>query len=674
MLINLDEELIDKDFAGCHITKKMGAGGMGAVYQAHHLRLDRYVCVKVLPPHMAGDERNVQFFLREARSAAKLNSPNIVQIFDVGNENGIYYIMMSYIDGKSLSEIVEDSGPIPLKEALEIFKGILLGLKTAHEKTVIHRDIKPSNILVDSAGVPKIVDFGLARKVEEDKQLTLAGEMVGTAYFMSPEQGLGKHVDHRADLYSAGVTLFYILTGKNLFNGSTSMEVIQKHLSDEPPTLIQVAPIMPSWVSDMISKLVKKKPEERYQSAREVLSVLETKEANYNRDASDKRKSSSDKRIPAASMPSLNLDSDDVLPVATVENKREKVLSYASIKEKEAVVKAEKTEPGLAEDVYIKQNVDEEKETSGWYKRQYVSKKQVFLSSAGAIAASVLGFILAFALGSFSSALSPLSGFERMFVALFDTLFKIPVFSVIALALTLAAVFFAMKTMNIAKVLLYPFALLNAYYFGLFGIKGQPLTNAIAESFAAISKNFISPNSLLITAAASLFLALLYVLTKKTKRLVFINAIALPAGLLSIYKFTSCNLGHINGKPLIILGAVSLVLGLAALLMLVIRKSKRFIRVIYFMFFFASFMCMWGYGVSEYADHAYNARQTEEITPTDVETLYADSWFAAFQAPFSRINETAESSSVYGSISIIALILFTIYLGISIRNRETLIS
>ncbi len=268
------QDLAGTTLAGCTIIGKLGQGGMGTVYKAKHEALDKLVCVKILSPELAKDQRNIEFFLREARSAAKLEHPNIVHIYNFGQENGTYFIVMSYVEGKSLQDMVAERGFLPVPEASDIMTGVLAGLAHAHSKSVIHRDIKPANILVANDGVPHIVDFGLARSISEEKQLTMAGEMVGTAYFMSPEQGLAGQVDSRADLYAVGATYFYILTGKYPFEGKTSVEVIHKHIGEPVPNIVLVRPDVPLWASRIIESLMRKKPEERYQTAAEVIAEL----------------------------------------------------------------------------------------------------------------------------------------------------------------------------------------------------------------------------------------------------------------------------------------------------------------------------------------------------------------------------------------------------------------
>lgn len=273
--MNIEEELKEGAvFAGCRIAGKIGQGGMGTVYKAYYEALGKDICIKFLSPALAQDPRNIEFFMREARSAARLDHPNIVHIYNFGQENGVYFIIMSYVDGQSLSDLIAEKGPLPVDKASEIIIEILEGLGHAHSKTIIHRDIKPSNILISPDGRPRIVDFGLARSISEEKQLTMAGEMVGTAYFMSPEQGLAGTVDHRADLYAAGATLFYILTGRHPFEGKTSIEVIHKHIGDPPPNIVLIKPDVPLWVSAVIDRSMRKKPADRYQTAEEMAGVI----------------------------------------------------------------------------------------------------------------------------------------------------------------------------------------------------------------------------------------------------------------------------------------------------------------------------------------------------------------------------------------------------------------
>jgi len=278
----MNDSLIRKNFANCLILEKIGQGGMGIVYKAHHISLNKVVCVKILAKELEADPRNIDFFLREAEISKQLDHPNTVHVCDFGKEKDNYYIVMSYVDGKSLEEIIKEKKFLSVQEASDIMIGVFEGLNHAHSKNIIHRDIKPSNIILTSQKIPRIIDFGLARRVVEEKQLTITGEMIGTAYFMSPEQGLGKKVDHRADLYAAGATYFYLLTGKYPFEGKSAIEVINKHINESIPNLYVLKPELPIWTVKIIEKLMKKNPDERYQSAKEVADELaKYKQKNY---------------------------------------------------------------------------------------------------------------------------------------------------------------------------------------------------------------------------------------------------------------------------------------------------------------------------------------------------------------------------------------------------------
>ncbi|NLH39089.1 MAG: protein kinase [Elusimicrobia bacterium] len=278
----MSDELIKKTFANCLILEKIGQGGMGIVYKAHHLSLNKVVCVKILAKELEADPRNIDFFLREAEISKQLDHPNTVHVYDYGKEKDNYYIVMSYVEGKSLEDLVKEKKSLPVPEASNIMLGVFEGIAHAHSKNIIHRDIKPSNIIVNSSGVPRIIDFGLARRVVEEKQLTITGEMIGTAYFMSPEQGLGKKVDSRADLYSCGATYFYILTGRYPYDGKSAIEVINKHITEPIPNLYMIKPDLPIWLVKIIDKLMNKNPDERYQTAAEVIEdIKKYKAKNY---------------------------------------------------------------------------------------------------------------------------------------------------------------------------------------------------------------------------------------------------------------------------------------------------------------------------------------------------------------------------------------------------------
>ena len=267
--------LIGQEISGCVILEKISQGGMGTVFKAKHKALDRIVCVKVLSPNLAKDKKTVGLFLTEARAVAELDHQNIVQVYNVGKEKGFYFIVMSFIDGEPLSNIVRKRPNLPIGFVVDTFIGVLKGLQAAHQKGIIHRDIKPSNILITKNLQPKIVDFGIAKKVDQEKGFTKTTELAGTAYFLSPEQAAGKEIDVRADLYSVGASMFYVLTGKYPFTGKNSMEIIQKHINSPLPDLNQYRKGISGWIIQAIQKLMAKNPDERFQSAADTLAFFQ---------------------------------------------------------------------------------------------------------------------------------------------------------------------------------------------------------------------------------------------------------------------------------------------------------------------------------------------------------------------------------------------------------------
>lgn len=263
------QSLVGKDISGCEILTKVAEGGMGAVFKARHKALDRIVCVKILSPSLANDKKAVSLFLTEARAIAELDHPNIVNVYNVGKEQGYYFIVMSFIEGQTLSAMLKKERVLPIGRVLDLFDGVLKGLSVAHEKGIIHRDIKPSNILITPEGKPKIVDFGIAKKVDKEKGSTKTTELAGTAYFIAPEQALGKDIDTRADLYSIGASMYYVLTGHFPYNGKNTIDIIQKHINEPVPNPSKLRPELPGWLALAIQKLMSKNPDDRFQTAKE---------------------------------------------------------------------------------------------------------------------------------------------------------------------------------------------------------------------------------------------------------------------------------------------------------------------------------------------------------------------------------------------------------------------
>jgi serine/threonine protein kinase len=265
------DALVDKVFGGCRLIKKIGEGGMGVVYLAHHLALNKSVAVKILPPSFATEEERVKRFVREARSAAQLEHSNIIQIYNIAKHEDFYFIVMQYADGESLAHAIKRQGKIKVLEALDIIKDVASALSMAHQKNIIHRDIKPENIMINTNGEVKLMDFGLARVLDVASNLSRTGDILGTPYYLSPEQAQGHKVDGRADIYSLGVTLYYMLSGKKPFEGDTTLAIILKHINEKPPLIRQANPAIPECVSHLINKMLEKNPDKRYQSTDELI-------------------------------------------------------------------------------------------------------------------------------------------------------------------------------------------------------------------------------------------------------------------------------------------------------------------------------------------------------------------------------------------------------------------
>jgi serine/threonine-protein kinase len=270
----VSDTLIDSLFDGRYrIVRKLGTGGMANVYLAEDQELGRRVAIKILDDRHASDDQFVERFRREAKNAAGLNHPNIVSIYDRGEAEGTYYIAMEYLDGRSLKELIVTRGPAPVHVAIDYARQILAALRFAHRNSIVHRDIKPHNVLVDDDGRLKVTDFGIARAGASE--MTEAGSIIGTAQYLSPEQAKGTTVDHRSDIYSIGVVLYELLTGRVPFTGDTAVEIAMRHLSSvpEPPSALRDG-ISPE-LDMVVLRALAKDPDDRYQTAEEMDAELE---------------------------------------------------------------------------------------------------------------------------------------------------------------------------------------------------------------------------------------------------------------------------------------------------------------------------------------------------------------------------------------------------------------
>ncbi|MCE9637486.1 MAG: protein kinase [Planctomycetes bacterium] len=268
-------DLAGRTLGGCRLDRELGRGAMGVVFEATHLSLQRKVAVKVLMPSARRNDRDVEQFFQEARALARIEHQNIVQVHDVGEQDGFNYIVMQLLDGETIADRMDRVRVFTWEEACRIGRDAAHGLDVAHEKGIVHRDIKPENLFVTSDEIVKIADFGLAAQAATGDDLTGRTEVMGTPAYMSPEQIDGRNVDGRADLYSLGCTLYVMLTGKKPFEGATAIEVLLKQTKDVAVPVCRVTPSVPLSVSQVIEKLMAKAPASRYQKAEELAADLD---------------------------------------------------------------------------------------------------------------------------------------------------------------------------------------------------------------------------------------------------------------------------------------------------------------------------------------------------------------------------------------------------------------
>src|SRR5262245_11037345 len=262
------------------IIKKIGSGGFAEVYLGEHAQLGRQVAIKILLHSFAGEEDMIERFRREAKAAAKLSHPNIIDIYDVGESDGIYFIVMKYINGETLARKTRREKKINPNEAIYIIKQLASALAYAHEKSIVHRDLKPANVMLDEYAKPILMDFGIAR-AQFEGNLTKTGTLMGTPHYLPPEQPLGKPVDGRSDIYSLGILFYEMLAGRPPFHDENSVSLIFKHINEPPAPLIEKVPELVPELCAIVHKMIEKLPENRYQNALEVQEALEGMSAIY---------------------------------------------------------------------------------------------------------------------------------------------------------------------------------------------------------------------------------------------------------------------------------------------------------------------------------------------------------------------------------------------------------
>jgi serine/threonine protein kinase len=266
--------LVGKSLGQFRIVERIGAGGMATVFKAYQPVLDRYVAVKVLPDYHARDPIFKERFLREARAVARLDHPNIVQIYLFGEEDNITYIVMQYVDGGTLKDKLKQSGALSPVEAIKFVVQAAEGLGAAHEHGIIHRDVKPANMLLRKDGHLLLSDFGIVKILEGTTNLTRVGTGIGTPQYMSPEQGTGQPVDASSDIYSLGIVLFHCLTGRVPFNADSPLTITVKHLNEPLPVALLRQVNVPVPIEQVIVRMTEKRPQDRYQNTKEFIGEL----------------------------------------------------------------------------------------------------------------------------------------------------------------------------------------------------------------------------------------------------------------------------------------------------------------------------------------------------------------------------------------------------------------
>ncbi len=257
------------------VQEVLGSGGMASVYRAHDRLLERSVALKILHEHFSRDPEFVERFRREARAIARVSHPNIVTVIDRGTFDGLEYIVFEHVRGETLKEMVEREGPLPVAEALSLAHQVARALAFAHARGIVHRDVKPHNVLVDEERGAKVTDFGLARSLDPDHDITQTGTVMGTSDYIAPEQAAGQAVDERSDQYALGVLLYEVLAGEVPFPAESYMAAAVRHMRDPVPSVRERRPDVPRRVDELIQRALAKRPEDRFPTTEEMVTALE---------------------------------------------------------------------------------------------------------------------------------------------------------------------------------------------------------------------------------------------------------------------------------------------------------------------------------------------------------------------------------------------------------------
>ncbi|MBI1785548.1 serine/threonine protein kinase [Candidatus Sumerlaeota bacterium] len=271
----MTDPLIGQSFGIYTIDRMIGRGSMGMVYHGVNTTTNRPVAIKTMSEDATDDEEMLQRFQREARVASEIDHPNVAHVFQTGKHQEMPYLVMEYIDGPTLADLIKDKGALPYQTCVDYVRQAARGLKAATEHGSLHRDIKPANLMITSYGELKIVDFGIARNHGGDSLRTAVGVVLGSPYYMSPEQSSAKPLDHRSDIYGLGATFYFLLTSRPPFEGRNLVEIIQKRARNDLRPINALNPNVPKRVADVVYKMMKTNPEERYQTYDELIHALD---------------------------------------------------------------------------------------------------------------------------------------------------------------------------------------------------------------------------------------------------------------------------------------------------------------------------------------------------------------------------------------------------------------
>ncbi|MGL5851031.1 MAG: protein kinase domain-containing protein, partial [Phycicoccus sp.] len=282
------------------VLRRLADGGMATVYLGVDERLGRDVALKVMRPHLVHDESFVTRFRREARSAASLSHPNVVAVYDQGEDDGQVFLAMEYVSGKTLREVLTDEGPLSPRAALDVLDALLLALGEAHRKGLIHRDVKPENVILSENGTVKVADFGLARAVSSQTVTSSSGMLLGTVAYLSPEQVERGVADARSDVYAAGLVLFEMLTGTKAFTGDTPIHVAYQHVHGGVPAPSSRVPSLPTELDDLVAESTSRDPDERPTDAGAFLELVRRTRAVLSSAVLDARPEGGEASVAAA--------------------------------------------------------------------------------------------------------------------------------------------------------------------------------------------------------------------------------------------------------------------------------------------------------------------------------------------------------------------------------------